>query len=117
MLVAAGIEDQCSPDFAVGLLECKLVELLVEVCHGLVAESARGCARIDKSYGQASIYEVPMNGGCKAYCSIAIVACNWASSGDDSFSSVGDGRANGLKISIKATLDYSHFGIIFDVLR
>ena len=58
-----------------------------------------------------------MNGGCKAYCSIAIVACNWASSGDDGFSSVGDGRANGLKISIKATLDYSHFGIIFDVLR
>ena len=41
VLVAAGIEDECSPDPAAGIFDCKLVELLVEVCNGLVARSAR----------------------------------------------------------------------------
>ena len=39
MFVATGIEDQCSPDLATRILECKLVELLVEVCNGLITES------------------------------------------------------------------------------
>lgn len=39
--VAAGIEDECSPDLAAGIFDCKLVELLVEVRDGLVARSAR----------------------------------------------------------------------------
>jgi len=40
VFIAAGIENQCSPDLAAGLLDCKLVELLVEVCDGLIVESA-----------------------------------------------------------------------------
>lgn len=36
MLVAAGVKDQRSPDLAVGFLECKFVQLLVEVCDGLI---------------------------------------------------------------------------------
>jgi hypothetical protein len=42
VFVAAGIENQCSTDLAAGLLDCKFVELLVEVCDGLIVESARG---------------------------------------------------------------------------
>ena len=41
VLVAAGIEDECSPNLAAGIFDCKLVELLVEVCNGLVARSVR----------------------------------------------------------------------------
>lgn len=37
VFVAAGIEDQCSPDLAVGFLCCELVQFSVEVCHRLVA--------------------------------------------------------------------------------
>ena len=37
VFVAAGIEDQCSPDLAVGFLCCELVQFFVEVCHRLVA--------------------------------------------------------------------------------
>ena len=44
VFIAAGIENQCSPDLAAGLLECKLIELLVEVCDRLMIESARGHA-------------------------------------------------------------------------
>ena len=118
MLVAAGIEDQCSPDLAAGILECELVELLVEVCYGLGTESAQERASTDEPYGWVSMmYKVPTNGGRAAYCSIAIVACNRASSGHNSFGSVGDSRANGLKIGVEATLKYGYFGIIFDVLR
>ena len=35
VLVAAGIENQCSPDLASRLLNCKLEELLVEICDRL----------------------------------------------------------------------------------
>lgn len=47
MLVAGGVKDQCSPDLAARLFECKLVQLFVEVCHGLGAESAQDCAKSD----------------------------------------------------------------------
>ena len=39
VLVAAGIEDERSLDLAARIFDCKLVELLVEVCNGLVRES------------------------------------------------------------------------------
>lgn len=41
VLVAACVEDECSPDLAAGIFDCKLVELLIEVCNGLVARSVR----------------------------------------------------------------------------
>ena len=47
VLVAAGVEDQCSPNLTAGLLECKFVQLLVEVRNRLVAVSARECVTID----------------------------------------------------------------------
>lgn len=117
VFVAASIEDQCSPDLAAGLLECELEELLVEVCYRLGTESAQERARTDEPHGWVSMYEVPMNRGWAAYCSIAIVACNWACGGHNSFGSAGDGWTNGLKIGVKATLNYGHFDVIFDVLR
>lgn len=64
VFVAAGIKDQCSPDLAAGILECELVELLVEVCYGLGTESAQERARTDEPYGWVSMmYKVPTNGG------------------------------------------------------
>lgn len=47
VLVAAGVEDQCSPNLTAGLLECKFVQLLVEVRDRLVAVSARERVTID----------------------------------------------------------------------
>jgi hypothetical protein len=47
VLVAAGVEDQCSPNLTAGLLECKFVQLLVEVRNRLVAVSARERVTID----------------------------------------------------------------------
>lgn len=43
VVVAAGIEDECSLDLAAWIFDCKLVELLVEVCNRLIARSARNC--------------------------------------------------------------------------
>ena len=64
-----------------------------------------------------SLQAVSRSGWWEAYCSIAIVACNWACGGHNSFGTVDDGRANSLKIGVKASLDYVYFGMIFDVLR
>jgi hypothetical protein len=114
VLVAAGVKDQRSPNLAAGLLECKFVQLLVEVCNRLVAESARERARIDKLHGWIPIYSG--DEGWTAYCSVAIVTCNRASGRDNGFCSVGDRWTNGLKFRVKAALDYGDFGIIFDVL-
>jgi hypothetical protein len=40
-LVATCVEYQSSPDLTSGLFGCKLVQLLVEVCNGLIAKSGR----------------------------------------------------------------------------
>lgn len=55
VFVAAGVEDQCSPDLAAGLLDCQLVELLVEVCDRLIIESARGRAKGGELHGWVTL--------------------------------------------------------------
>lgn len=114
MLVAARVEDQCSPDLAAGLLAYEVVELFVEVCNRLVAELARECARINGLHGWVSMYSDV--GGWTAYCSSAVVSCDGASSRDDGFGSVCDCWTNGFKIRIESTLNHGYFDIVFDVL-